>query len=34
MPDVVREMHTASGLLAELSGGMTLAEAADACSTT
>jgi oligoribonuclease len=27
MPEVVREMHTASGLLAELSGGTTLAEA-------
>ena len=27
MPDVVREMHTASGLLAELDGGVTLAEA-------
>jgi oligoribonuclease len=27
MPEVVREMHTASGLLAELPGGMTLAEA-------
>ena len=27
MPDVVREMHTKSGLLTELSGGITLAEA-------
>jgi oligoribonuclease len=27
MPEVVREMHTASGLLAELPGGTTLAEA-------
>jgi oligoribonuclease len=27
MPDVVREMHTASGLLDELAGGMTLPEA-------
>jgi len=27
MPDLVREMHTASGLLNELAGGMTLAEA-------
>ena len=27
MPDLVRQMHTASGLLAELPGGMTLAEA-------
>src|SRR5450759_2140824 len=27
MPEVVREMHTASGLLAELAGGITLAEA-------
>ena len=27
MPDVVREMHTKSGLLAELGGGITLAEA-------
>ena len=27
MPEVVREMHTASGLLAELSAGITLAEA-------
>ncbi|MBV9022974.1 MAG: oligoribonuclease [Streptomycetaceae bacterium] len=27
MPEVVREMHTASGLLDELPGGMTLAEA-------
>jgi oligoribonuclease len=27
MPEVVREMHTASGLLDELSGGTTLAEA-------
>jgi oligoribonuclease len=27
MPDVVREMHTASGLLAELSGGIPVAEA-------
>jgi oligoribonuclease len=27
MPDVVREMHTASGLLEELPGGVTLAEA-------
>jgi oligoribonuclease len=29
MPDVVREMHTSSGLLAELAGGLTLAEAQD-----
>jgi len=29
MPDLVREMHTASGLLDELTGGMTLAEAQD-----
>jgi oligoribonuclease len=29
MEDVVREMHTASGLLAELPGGVTLAEAQD-----
>ena len=29
MEDVVREMHTASGLLAELAGGVTLAEAQD-----
>ncbi|MEU0475028.1 oligoribonuclease [Streptomyces olivaceus] len=29
MPDVVREMHTASGLLAELDGGTTLADAED-----
>ena len=27
MPDVVREMHTASGLLAELPGGIAVAEA-------
>lgn len=27
MPDVVREMHTASGLLEELAGGITLADA-------
>jgi oligoribonuclease len=27
MPEVVREMHTNSGLLAELAGGLTLAEA-------
>ncbi|MGN6680454.1 MAG: oligoribonuclease [Streptosporangiaceae bacterium] len=27
MPDLVRDMHTASGLLNELAGGMTLAEA-------
>ncbi len=27
MPEVVREMHTASGLLAELASGITLAEA-------
>jgi oligoribonuclease len=27
MPEVVREMHTASGLLAEIAGGITLAEA-------
>lgn len=27
MPDVVREMHTTSGLLTELAGGVTLAEA-------
>ena len=30
MSDVVREMHTKSGLLADLSGGMTLEEASDA----
>jgi oligoribonuclease len=30
MPPVVREMHTASGLLNELAGGVTLAEAQDA----
>ena len=30
MSDVVREMHTASGLLAELPSGLTLAEAQDA----
>ena len=30
MPAVVREMHTTSGLLADLAGGMTLAEACDA----
>jgi oligoribonuclease len=29
MPDLVREMHTASGLLTELPGGMTLEEAQD-----
>jgi oligoribonuclease len=29
MPEVVREMHTSSGLLAELPGGQTLAEAQD-----
>ena len=29
MEDVVREMHTASGLLAELPSGVTLAEAQD-----
>src|SRR5258708_39072755 len=29
MPDVVREMHTASGLLNELAGGITLGEAQD-----
>jgi oligoribonuclease len=29
MPDVVREMHTTSGLLDELAGGVTLAEAQD-----
>ena len=29
MPEIVREMHTASGLLAELSSGVTLAEAQD-----
>jgi oligoribonuclease len=29
MPDVVREMHTASGLLTELAAGVTLAEAQD-----
>jgi oligoribonuclease len=29
MPDVVREMHTASGLLAELPNGITVAEAAE-----
>jgi oligoribonuclease len=27
MPDLVRQMHTSSGLLAELAGGVTLAEA-------
>jgi len=27
MPDIVREMHTASGLLAELDGGVAMAEA-------
>jgi oligoribonuclease len=27
MPDIVRQMHTASGLLTELDGGVTLAEA-------
>ena len=30
MPEVVREMHTTSGLLAELPSGVTLAEAQDA----
>ena len=30
MSDVVRDMHTTSGLLADLAGGMTLAEASDA----
>ena len=30
MSDVVRDMHTTSGLLADLPGGMTLAEASDA----
>jgi oligoribonuclease len=30
MSDVVREMHTKSGLLADLSGGLALGEAADA----
>src|SRR5215472_7866871 len=30
MSDVVRDMHTASGLLADLPGGITLAEAAEA----
>ena len=30
MGDVVRDMHTTSGLLADLAGGMTLAEASDA----
>ena len=29
MPEVVRDMHTASGLLAELDGGVSLAEAED-----
>ena len=29
MSDVVRDMHTTSGLLADLEGGMTLAEASD-----
>jgi oligoribonuclease len=29
MPDIVREMHTTSGLLDELAGGITLAEAQD-----
>jgi oligoribonuclease len=29
MPEVVREMHTSSGLLAELANGLTLAEAQD-----
>src|SRR5262249_60646579 len=29
MPEVVREMHTASGLLAELPGGIPVAEAAE-----
>ena len=29
MPEVVREMHTASGLLAELPSGITVAEAQD-----
>jgi len=29
MPDLVRQMHTASGLLAELPGGVTLGEAQD-----
>ena len=31
MPEVVREMHTASGLLAELPGGTTLADAEKPC---
>jgi len=30
MPDLVRQMHTSSGLLAELASGITLAEAQDA----
>src|ERR1700724_2929715 len=30
MGDVVREMHITSGLLADLAGGITLAEASDA----
>src|ERR1700749_4523056 len=30
MSDVVRDMHTKSGLLVDLPGGMTLAEATDA----
>jgi len=29
MPDIVHEMHTTSGLLDELAGGITLAEAQD-----
>ncbi|HUC57241.1 MAG TPA: oligoribonuclease, partial [Streptosporangiaceae bacterium] len=29
MPDLVRQMHTSSGLLAELAGGITLGEAQD-----
>src|ERR1700743_3412754 len=29
MPEIVREMHTASGLLAELPGGIAVAEAAE-----
>jgi oligoribonuclease len=29
MPDLVRQMHTASGLLTELAGGITIAEAQD-----
>lgn len=33
MPDVVREMHTSSGLLAELADGMSMQEARDAVMT-